>query len=120
MWTGINNSVEVRTQYRLMRDKGTEAGGTAALVEPTCAACVQQTSVAPEIVMKRLLFPFMLAAFAAGCASSPNRSDDTTAATHPNGVSDDRPYRGTSGHIGIGAGRWGGRSGGSIGIGVGF
>lgn len=70
--------------------------------------------------MKRLLFPFMLAVFAAGCASSPDGARDATAANDPNSVVDDRPYRGTSGHIGIGAGRWGGRSGGSIGIGVGF
>lgn len=70
--------------------------------------------------MKRLLFPLMLAALAAGCASSPDRDDGATATTDPNAVADDRPYRGTSGHIGIGAGRWGGRSGGSIGIGIGF
>jgi hypothetical protein len=70
--------------------------------------------------MKRLLFPIMLAAFAAGCASSPNGGNGATAANEPSTVHDDAPYRGSSGHIGIGAGSWGGRSGGHIGIGVGF
>lgn len=70
--------------------------------------------------MKRLVFPLLLAALAAGCASSPRDAGGVVATDDPAVVTDDRPYSGTGGHIGIGAGRWGGRSGGSIGIGIGF
>lgn len=52
-------------------------------------------------------------AFVAGCATAPNGYDGATAATDPT-------YPGHGVHIGIGAGTWGGRSGGGVGIGLGW
>lgn len=70
--------------------------------------------------MKRLLFSLALFASLAGCATRPNGGDGTAAANDPNSVYNDPTYPGTWGHIGIGVGSWGGRSGGGVGIGVGF
>lgn len=67
--------------------------------------------------MTRLLFSLTLAAFAAGCAS---QGQDGTVVGDPNSVYNDPTYPGPGGHIGIGVGKWGGRSGGGVGIGVGF
>jgi len=69
--------------------------------------------------MKRRLIPLILLAFLAGCASAP-RGHDTTAANDPNSVYNDPTYPGRGVQIGIGAGSWGGRSGGGVGIGLGF
>lgn len=69
--------------------------------------------------MKRLLFPLVLCASLAACASPPNGADGT-ASNDPNSVYNDPTYPGRGAHIGVGVGSWGGRSGGGIGIGVGF
>lgn len=72
--------------------------------------------------MKRLTYFLVLSACLAGCASQPNGNGThgTTAANDPNSVYNDPTYPGPGAHIGIGVGRWGGRSGGGVGIGVGF
>ena len=69
--------------------------------------------------MKYYGFAIAFTIFMAGCASAPN-GDDTTSAQNPNGVYNDPSYPGSGVHIGIGAGSWGGRSGGGVGLGVGF
>lgn len=58
--------------------------------------------------------------FIGGCASAPNGHDSTAAANDPNSVYNDPTYPGRGVHLGIGAGSWGGRSGGGIGIGMGW
>lgn len=68
----------------------------------------------------RVLIALMLAAGVAGCAAPPNGGQGASAANGPDSVYGDPTYRGAGAHIGIGVGRWGGRSGGSVGIGVGF
>lgn len=69
--------------------------------------------------MKRLLLLLALPAFLAACASSPDGTSGA-AGNDPDSVHNDPTYPGRGAHIGIGVGRWGGRSGGGVGIGVGF
>lgn len=65
--------------------------------------------------MKRLFLPALMLAALTACASAPSnqaaRDSDiyTDAGTPRPGV-----------HLGIGAGSWGGRTGGGVGIGLGF
>jgi len=69
--------------------------------------------------MKSRLLPLLALACLAGCASAPN-GNSTAAANDPNSVYNDPTYPGRGVHIGVGAGSWGGRSGGGVGIGLGF
>jgi starvation-inducible outer membrane lipoprotein len=70
--------------------------------------------------MKSRLLALLALAFMAGCASAPNGHHGTTAANDPNSVYNDPTYPGRGVRIGIGAGSWGGRSGGGVGIGMGW
>jgi hypothetical protein len=65
--------------------------------------------------MKRLLLLFGFAALTGGCAS-PMPDGGVT----QDGVPLDSTYPGAGARIGIGAGRWGGHSGGGVGLGIGF
>lgn len=69
--------------------------------------------------MKSRLLTLLALACLTGCASAPN-GRDTTAANDPNNVYNDPTYPGAGVHIGIGAGSWGRRSGGGVGIGLGW
>lgn len=67
--------------------------------------------------MKRALL-FLMLLLIAGCATYPAGQQDT-AATQNGGYSDPTyPGRGIS--LGIGIGRWGGHSGGGVGVGYGW
>lgn len=70
--------------------------------------------------MKSHLLALLALACMTGCASAPNGQDGTAAANDPNSVYNDPTYPGRGVHIGVGAGSWGGRSGGGIGIGMGW
>ena len=71
--------------------------------------------------MEKIRFlPLVVVACLAGCASVPDGHDGATAANDPNGVYNDPTYPGRGVHIGIGASTWGRRSGGGVGIGLGF
>jgi hypothetical protein len=70
--------------------------------------------------MKSRFLALLAVAFIGGCASPSNGHDGTTAVNDPNSVYSDPTYPGRGVHIGIGAGSWGGRRGGGIGIGMGW
>ncbi|WP_151636708.1 putative periplasmic lipoprotein [Noviherbaspirillum aerium] len=67
--------------------------------------------------MKSILIGAAIAVALAGCASAPNSDAPPQGA---NSVYNDPTYPGRGVHIGIGGGSWGGRSGGGVGIGLGF
>lgn len=69
--------------------------------------------------MKRTFLPLLLLVLLAGCATAPD-GVNSSVANDPNSVYNDPTYPGRGVHIGIGAGSWGGRSGGGVGVGLGF
>lgn len=66
--------------------------------------------------MKRLVLPAILLAFLSACATTAP-SDQ---AARGGDIYSDTGVPGRGVHLGIGAGSWGGRSGGGVGIGLGF
>lgn len=63
------------------------------------------------------IFAVVLTMILAGCATAPNGDTPNQGA---NSVYNDPTYPGAGARIGIGGGTWGGRSGGGIGIGLGW
>lgn len=70
--------------------------------------------------MKLRFIPLAVLACLAGCASAPNGGDNAASTSGPNSVYNDPTYPGAGVHIGIGAGSWGGHSGGGVGFGLGW
>lgn len=70
--------------------------------------------------MKLHFIPLIVLAFLAGCASVPNGGDNAASASGSTSVYNDPTYPGTGFHIGIGAGSWGGHSGGGVDFGMGW
>lgn len=69
--------------------------------------------------MKRSIFCALAIAALSGCASTPpDQAPDQAARDRE--IYGDAATPGRGVHLGIGAGSWGGRSGGGVGIGLGF
>lgn len=71
--------------------------------------------------MKSLLSSLAFAAFLSGCASTGlDGANQAGTVNDPNSIYSDPTYPGPGVHLGIGVGKWGGRSGAGVGFGLGF